>query len=164
MGEFRKALALRQKVADANADEPGFRFELAESNNTVGFVKEQLGKPAEALGAYRQALGHFQKLAGDYRAVAKFQFRLAETHLHVGDALAATRKPADALSEYRKAKTFSRSWFKTISPSPTSSSIWPASTTASANCSWGRTSPRQRRTNSAKRCTSCSLWSKTNPQ
>src|SRR5262245_8825625 len=81
---FRKALAIQQKLADANPAVAGYRSDLALSHNNIGMVLLRTGKPEEALTAWREALAINQKLADAHPAVAECQSALAGTHNNIG--------------------------------------------------------------------------------
>jgi tetratricopeptide (TPR) repeat protein len=102
LAAYRKALVLRQRLADANPAATAFQRDLAQGHHNIGFVLMQTGKPAEGLAAYREALAIQQRLADANPAVADFQSDLAQTHHTMGYALAQLGKPADALAAYRQ--------------------------------------------------------------
>ena len=54
--EYRKALAIYQKLADDNPAVTEFRSRLADSHNNLGWLLSNTGKPAEAEAEYRKAL------------------------------------------------------------------------------------------------------------
>ncbi len=53
---YGKALAVRQKLVDANPTVTEFRQALAANHNNPGFLLAQTGDPAGALTAYGKAL------------------------------------------------------------------------------------------------------------
>ena len=69
--EYRKALAIWQKLADDNPAVTEFRKNLAWIINTLGFFLWTTGKPAEAEAEFRNALALLQKLADDNPAVTR---------------------------------------------------------------------------------------------
>jgi tetratricopeptide (TPR) repeat protein len=99
---FQKALAIQQKLADANPAIPGYQSELALSHNNIGTVLVRTGKPEEALAEWRKALAINQKLSDAYRTVADFQSALAGTHNNIADLLSQMGKLAEALLEDQK--------------------------------------------------------------
>jgi serine/threonine protein kinase/tetratricopeptide (TPR) repeat protein len=101
--EFQNALAIRQKLADANLAVPDFQRDLAHSHDNIGGVLNDMGKPAEALKELQKALAIRQKLAASNPAVTEFQSDLAWTHLEIGYAMVLTGKPSEALEEHQKA-------------------------------------------------------------
>ena len=54
--EYRKALALWQKLADDNPAVTEFRSGLAESHGCLGALLSKTGKPAEAEAEFRKAV------------------------------------------------------------------------------------------------------------
>ena len=61
--EFRKALAIRQKLADDNPAVTEFRNALADCHSNLGCILPQTGKPAAAESEHQKALAIRQKLA-----------------------------------------------------------------------------------------------------
>ena len=53
--EYRRALAIRRKLADDNPDVAEFRSGLAVTHDNLGYLSET-GRPAEAEAEYRKAL------------------------------------------------------------------------------------------------------------
>ena len=95
-----KALAIREKLADANPAATQFQTDLAGSHNNIAILLSQTGKPAEALVAYRQALAIRQKLADANPAITEFQSDLARIHFNIGYLLNETGKQAEALERH----------------------------------------------------------------
>ena len=58
LAAYSKALAILQKLADANPAVTEFQSDLAESHHNIGRMLCRMGKPAEALAAYQQGAGH----------------------------------------------------------------------------------------------------------
>ena len=100
---YRRALAIRQKLADDNPAVTEFRSRLANSHNNIGWLQSQTGQPAEALESYRLALAIQQKLADDNPAVTEFRSSLANSHQGIGHLQSQTGQPAEALESYRQA-------------------------------------------------------------
>jgi eukaryotic-like serine/threonine-protein kinase len=100
--EHHKALAIRQKLADANPTVTLFQSDLAQSHSNIGSVLREMGKPEEALTELRKALAIRQKLADANPANTEFQSDLAGSHNNLAYALAQMGKPEEALTEYRK--------------------------------------------------------------
>jgi eukaryotic-like serine/threonine-protein kinase len=98
-----KALAIRQKLADANPAVAHFQTDLAGSHNNIAIVLSQTGKPEEALVQYRQALAIREKLADANTGVAHFQYDLARIHFNIGYLLWETGKSEEALAAHDKA-------------------------------------------------------------
>jgi tetratricopeptide (TPR) repeat protein len=98
---YRKALALRRELADANAATQ-FQDDLALIHINIGSLLATTGKPEEALASYRKALAIRQKLADANPAVTMSQRNLATSHFSIGDVLLETGKLEEALEPYRK--------------------------------------------------------------
>ncbi len=71
--ECRKALAIRQKLADDNPAVTEFRTRLAHSHYNLGDLLSKTGKPAEAEAEFRKAMALHQKLADDDPAITDFR-------------------------------------------------------------------------------------------
>jgi serine/threonine protein kinase len=100
---YRKALAIQQKLADANPAVTEFQSDLAMSHNVTGAVLIHTGKPEEALTEYRKSLAIFQKLADANPGITQFQSDLAWRHCDIAGVLSQTGEPEEALTEFRKA-------------------------------------------------------------
>jgi serine/threonine-protein kinase len=100
---YRKALAIWQKLAEANPAVTEFQRGLASIHNRIGIVLVGMGKPEEALTAWRKALAIQQKLADANPANTEFQSDLSHTHNNIGILLVETGKPAGALQAHQKA-------------------------------------------------------------
>ena len=104
MKAYESALAIRQKLADANPTVTEFQSDLATSHNNIGNLLSDTGKPAEALKAYESALAIRRKLADANPTVTQFQSDLAtQLQQHRHPAQRATGKPAEALKAYESA-------------------------------------------------------------
>jgi tetratricopeptide (TPR) repeat protein len=103
--EFQQALAIQQKLADANPAIPGFQSDLALSHNNIGTVMVRTGKLEAALTAWRQALPINQKLAEAHPNMIDFQSAVAGTHGNIGELLSQTGKPAEALQAHQQSLT-----------------------------------------------------------
>jgi tetratricopeptide (TPR) repeat protein len=103
LAAYRKAVAIRQKLVDANPGVPDFRRDLAHSHNNIAAVLDQTGKRAEALAALRETLTIRQKLADSHPALLEFQGDLASNHFSIGAMLSVLGKPAEALAAHEKA-------------------------------------------------------------
>jgi eukaryotic-like serine/threonine-protein kinase len=100
---FESALAIQQRLADANPADNQFQSDLALSHNNIGNLLSETGRPAEALRAYESALAIQRKLADANPAVSQIQSELALSHYNVGMLLNATGKPAEASKAYESA-------------------------------------------------------------
>ena len=99
----RKALGMRQKLADANPTVSSFQSDLASSHMNIGGIMMDTGKPTDALDAYQKALGIRHELADANPTVTSFQNDLAKNHNAIGLLLSQTGKPVEALKAYQKA-------------------------------------------------------------
>jgi tetratricopeptide (TPR) repeat protein len=81
---YRKALAIQQKLADANPAVSEFQTGLAWSHGNIGNLLKDTRKPEEALREYRQALAIQQKLADANPAVTELQTGLAWISSNIG--------------------------------------------------------------------------------
>jgi serine/threonine-protein kinase len=101
--EYQKALAIQQKLADANPAVTDFQRDLSSTHYSIGNLLTETGKPEEALVSYRKALAIQQKLADANPAVTDYQRDLSRTHYNFGSLLIQTGKPAEGLKEYQQA-------------------------------------------------------------
>ncbi len=101
--EYRKALAIYEKLAADFPAVPAYRQELAASYLNLGLLLVGLGKRAEAEAEYRQALAIQERLAADFPTVPEYRQHLATGHNNLGILLADLGKRAEAEAEYRKA-------------------------------------------------------------
>ena len=81
--EYRKALAIRQKLADDNPADTYFRSRLAASHINLGVLLSTTGKPAEAEAECRKGLAIRQKLVDDNPSVIGFRGGLSDDYLRV---------------------------------------------------------------------------------
>ncbi len=80
--EYRKALAIQQKLADDNPTVTEFRDSLAVSHINLGILlTNYTGRSSEAETECRKALAIQQKLADDNAAVTDFRSTLAGSHI-----------------------------------------------------------------------------------
>jgi tetratricopeptide (TPR) repeat protein len=103
LGEYQKALAIRQELADANPGVTAVQSDLAWSHVKIGGVLSEAGKPVEALKEFQKALAIRKGLADANPAVTQFQSDLAHSHHNFAYVLNQTGKAADALKESQKA-------------------------------------------------------------
>jgi tetratricopeptide (TPR) repeat protein len=102
--EYRRALTIRQRLADANPGHKDFQRDLGKSHNNMAMVLSQTGKPDEALKEFQEARDIYQKLAKANPGVADFESDLASGHNNVGWQLSQmTGKLAEALLAHQKA-------------------------------------------------------------
>ena len=90
--EYRKALAIQQKLADDNPAVDRFRSGLARTHHNLGSVLSDTGKSTEAEAEYRKALAIQRKLVDDNPAVTRFRSDLAGNHNNLGILLSNTGK------------------------------------------------------------------------
>ncbi|HEV3340145.1 MAG TPA: serine/threonine-protein kinase [Pirellulales bacterium] len=103
MVSCRKALAIWQKLVDANPANTEFQQKLGWGHYNIGLVLKDAEKPAEAMEAHRKALAIQQKLADANPAVTEFQRDLARSHYNIGYLLSQTENAAEALQANQKA-------------------------------------------------------------
>jgi tetratricopeptide (TPR) repeat protein len=104
LAAYKKARAIRQKLAEARPTALDCQRQLASSHNSIGAVLAETGKPGEALAAYEKAREVSQKLADAARAVADYQSELAKVHNSIGAVLMdRLHKPGEALRAFKKA-------------------------------------------------------------
>jgi tetratricopeptide (TPR) repeat protein len=101
--EHQKALAIRQKLVDANPAIPAFQSQLVGTHLNLGNLLRETGQPVEALNEYQEALAIAQKLADSNPAVTRFQSDLCGSHCSIGYVLAQRGKSVEALNEYQEA-------------------------------------------------------------
>jgi tetratricopeptide (TPR) repeat protein len=100
--EYRKALAVQQKLADENPAVTQFRNSLALTHNNLGWLLYQTGKTVEAEAEYRKALAVQQKLADDNPSIPLFRRNLANSLLGIGWQLAQAGKTEEAIGYYTR--------------------------------------------------------------
>ena len=104
--ECRKALAIRQKLADENAAVTQFQSNLAASHHNLGHrCCRVLGKTSEAEAELRKALAIEQKLADDQSRRHRIPHVPGEPPRQPRQPAAQTGKSSEAEAEYRKALT-----------------------------------------------------------
>src|SRR5262249_14286134 len=82
---------------------PGYREDLARSNNNLGEMLRDQGKYAVAEAALRQAVDLRERLVTDYPSVRSYQEALATSQLDFGYLFILQRQPGDALGWYGRA-------------------------------------------------------------
>jgi tetratricopeptide (TPR) repeat protein len=98
----REALAIVQKLADANRAVTQFQDDLALNLMNNGMFVLTIGRSDEALLTSRKASVISQKLADANPAVPRFQWHLALTYNAVGCCLLNMGKPVEAAAAERK--------------------------------------------------------------
>ncbi len=74
---YERALAIRQKLADANPNVTDFQSNLSSTHQVMGWALNQSGKPVEALAVLERAITIMQKLADANPNVTEWQTELA---------------------------------------------------------------------------------------
>jgi serine/threonine protein kinase/tetratricopeptide (TPR) repeat protein len=103
LGSYRTALAIYQKLADANPAFDQYQLCQAGTYQNIGLALSKSGKPAEALKEYQKSLDIQQKLADANPTVTDLQSDLAVFQLNRGGALLDTGKLEEALTAWRTA-------------------------------------------------------------
>ena len=103
MASNRKALAIRQKLADANPAVIQIQRDLTDSLGNIAIVLARTGKPEEALRAWRKALAIGEKLTDANPTVSEFQWNLARDYHNIAIFLTMAGQPEEALVSHRKA-------------------------------------------------------------
>jgi serine/threonine protein kinase len=101
--EWQKALAIRQKLVNANSAVPEFQRDLRQSHYNIAIGLRNTGKPADAVKEYQKALAIQQEVADANPGVITDQSLLADSHSNLGNLLSEMGKPAEGLRELRKA-------------------------------------------------------------
>ena len=119
--EYRQALAILQKLADDHPAVTEFRFFLANSHYSLGYLLLDTGRATEAEVESRQTLAVFQKLADDDPLNPDCRNELANAHSSLADVLRAVGRAAEARAGYDRAIAIherlvntpsSRPWFR----------------------------------------------------
>jgi tetratricopeptide (TPR) repeat protein/tRNA A-37 threonylcarbamoyl transferase component Bud32 len=125
---YQKALAIWQKLADANPAVARYQRDLAQIHTHIGLlVLMWMGKPEEALTAFRTASDIMQKMVDANPADIGFQYGLAIIHDHIGWCLLNMGKPVEGgeanrtasdimqkLVDANRATTFFQVWLAII--------------------------------------------------
>ena len=74
---YRRALAIRQRLADEHPDDADLLRTVSELYETIGFLKSELGKPAEAMAAHEQARAIKERVLRDHPESPDFACALA---------------------------------------------------------------------------------------
>ena len=101
--EYRKALAIRQKLADDNPAITELHTQLARNHNGLGWLLGNTGKTSEAVTEHRKALAIQQKLADANPGVAAYLSELSYSHYILGSVLLNAGKSSEADDECGKA-------------------------------------------------------------
>ena len=127
------ALAIRQKLADANPAVTQFQSDLAASHDNIGVLLSETGKPAEALKCVR---------GGRWRSSRSWSTPTppSPSSRATGEQPQQHRHPAERNREAGRGDEGvrggpgdpGRSWLTTTPPSPSSRATWRSATTTSA--------------------------------
>jgi tetratricopeptide (TPR) repeat protein len=94
--EFRKALAIQQKLAKDSPGDVYLRSQEASTRKQMGNVLRATGKLLDAEDEFRGAIAIYQKLADDNAGVAVFRRCLANAHNEFGTLLVDIPKLSEA--------------------------------------------------------------------
>ena len=123
--EYRRALALRERTAQAYPAAPELRGDVAASHNKLGSLLLRTGRLAEAEAEHRTALALYRKLADENPTILEYGDGLASSLVGLGDAVAgllvACRRPARAT--IRRSHSVS-GWSARARPSRRTASPW----------------------------------------
>jgi tetratricopeptide (TPR) repeat protein len=97
---YRASLAIRERLARADAGNAGWQRDLSVSYDRIGDVQRAQGNPAAALVSYRASLAVAERLARD-AGNAGWQHDLSVSHNKIGDVQGAQGNLAGALESYR---------------------------------------------------------------
>ena len=116
---YKKALAIRQELADAKPTVDEYQIALTESLENIGLLFNATGQKLNALESHKKALAIRQKLADANPTLTRYQNDLAQSlnmigtasstaadalgYFNIGNLLGATDEKADALESYKKA-------------------------------------------------------------
>ena len=101
--QYRKALAIQEKLVADFPAVSGYREDLAGSHGNLGILLASLGQGDAAEEEYRKGLAIQEKLAADFPDVAEYRPDLAESHTNLGGLLLNSDRGAAAEEQYRKA-------------------------------------------------------------
>ncbi len=101
--EFRRALALIQKLADDHPKVPGYRDDAATTAGHLSIALRRLGCPAEARELCDRAVAAREALVREHPESPGYRAGLAENHLDRGLARRALCDPAGAAADMRRA-------------------------------------------------------------
>jgi serine/threonine-protein kinase len=103
LAAYREALAMRQKLADANPAVSQFQSDLGYSYNNIGVALQRAGQTRAALKAHEKARALRQKLADAHPAITVFREDLAYSHNNIGVVLYLRNQTQAALKAYQAA-------------------------------------------------------------
>jgi tetratricopeptide (TPR) repeat protein len=100
---YGKALAIRQKLADANPKIPDYRNDVASSQSNIADVLRRLGRNAQAREGYEQAIALRERLVQDHPEVTTYRSDLASSLRRRGLARLGLGDPGGAAADTRRA-------------------------------------------------------------
>ena len=103
VASYRAAMAIAERLAEADPDNAGSQRDLSVSHNRIGDVLLAQGNLSEALASYRAAMAIAQRLAEADPDNAGWQRDLSVSHNKIGDVLRAQGDLSEALASYRAA-------------------------------------------------------------
>jgi tetratricopeptide (TPR) repeat protein len=101
--QYRKALAIWEKLAAEFPAVPDYRHDLAKSHINLGNLLGGLGQRAAAEEQYRKGLAIFEKLAADFPAVPAYQVGLGGSYGNLGHLMRKGGDPAASLKWFGRA-------------------------------------------------------------
>jgi serine/threonine-protein kinase len=116
--EYRKALPIRQKLADENPAVADFRDLLARGHNNRGILLSNTGRSSEAEAEYRKALAIRQKVADDNPGTAQFQNNLAGSLDSIGWRLMQAGKATEGIDYFTREEAFRQKLAQAKSATP----------------------------------------------
>jgi tetratricopeptide (TPR) repeat protein len=96
----QKALAIRQRLSDAQPAVTWMREDLADSHSALGTVRRRAGQPSEAVASFRRAIALVEQLptrsARNHYNLARYHAQLAGVAAEAGSGLTAEQGEAEA--------------------------------------------------------------------
>jgi tetratricopeptide (TPR) repeat protein len=108
LSAYRNALAIRQKLAEANPEVASYQNDLSSSYNNMGAHLYRAGNLSDASAAYLAAVNIRQKLLNANPSDSKMRLDLAGSQHGMADVLEKMGKPTEAMAEYEKAQALYR--------------------------------------------------------
>jgi len=101
---LQRALALRQRCAEAHPASAEVQSDLAMSHNRFGRLYQEQGDPQKALAAHRQACAIRERLLHDQPAVSQYASDLGWSYHHMGRVLVETGQVSEAVHTFDQAR------------------------------------------------------------
>jgi tetratricopeptide (TPR) repeat protein len=102
-GEHKKALAIRQKLAEAEPRNPWWRREVGRSLTNLAELEIEAGRFDTAVAKFHQSVSLHDRLARDHPSVSDYRSGLAFALTGLGRAQCRAARPADAVESLRRA-------------------------------------------------------------